>query len=266
MKRFRIQLLIAGIVFICGVSLMGLIYILFNKPFVAYVPNVTVSSPSPVAMPHMPYRSNYPRRVEGTSVRTKSDIHVENHMMMPSVSPYLVVQLSDAHISNIGNGFGGSTGVASSSGSRRSSHSSATASVAMPMTTFVAIASTRQVAEPEAANAPAMAKTATAPLTAPGPPNPGGPLSPDDQLIEHLAPIGDAMLPMLLLVAVYCATRVYRRRGVKSEGMREINDPHRCGSFILEAVGGSEQEIDALRAVTVIDFVLAMQPVVKLEE
>ena len=31
MKRFRIQLVIAGIVFICGVSLMGLVYILFNK-------------------------------------------------------------------------------------------------------------------------------------------------------------------------------------------------------------------------------------------
>lgn len=221
MKRFRIQLLIAGIVLICGVSLMGLIYILFNKPFVAYVPNVSVSAPSPVAVPHIPYRSSFPSKGGNIATRSQSDIHVTNSMAMPSVSPYLVVQLSDARMTNIGNGFGGGVGMGSSSGSRRSSHSSATASVGVPMTTFVAIAATRQVAEPEAANAPAMAKTASAPLTAPGPPNPSGPLDPNDQLIEHLVPVGDAMMPMLLLVAVYCATRVYRRRGVKSEGMKE---------------------------------------------
>ena len=39
MKRFRIQLVIALVVLICGVSLMGLIYILFNKPEVYINPN-----------------------------------------------------------------------------------------------------------------------------------------------------------------------------------------------------------------------------------
>ena len=40
MKRFRIQLVWAVIVLICGVSLMGLVYILFNKPEVYISPGI----------------------------------------------------------------------------------------------------------------------------------------------------------------------------------------------------------------------------------
>ena len=34
MKKFRIQLVIAAVVFVCGVSLCGMIYIAVNKPVV----------------------------------------------------------------------------------------------------------------------------------------------------------------------------------------------------------------------------------------
>ena len=57
MKRFRIQLVWALIVLICGVSLMGLIYIVFNKPEVYINPGIVVTQPSPVAEPAAPLGS-----------------------------------------------------------------------------------------------------------------------------------------------------------------------------------------------------------------
>ena len=42
MKRFRIQLVWAAIVLICGVSLMAAVYLLFNKPEVYINPGIVV--------------------------------------------------------------------------------------------------------------------------------------------------------------------------------------------------------------------------------
>ena len=41
---------------------------------------------------------------------------------------------------------------------------------------------------------------------------------------------------------------------------------HFAGHLLLEAERCTEEEIDSLRAVTVIDIVLAVQPVIQLEE
>ena len=54
MKRFRIQLVWALIVLICGVSLMGMVYLVFNKPEVYINPGIVVTQPSPVAEPAAP--------------------------------------------------------------------------------------------------------------------------------------------------------------------------------------------------------------------
>ena len=58
MKRFRIQLVIALVVLICGVSLMGVVYLVFNKPEVYINPGVIVTQPSPVSSPVQPIRSS----------------------------------------------------------------------------------------------------------------------------------------------------------------------------------------------------------------
>ena len=90
------------------------------------------------------------------------------------------------------------------------SHSSASrginysGSITMPMTTFVAMASVRQVAQPEATEAPQMA----APIRkAPGPPQPPGPLPEDNQLIEHPEPVGDAVWLLMLLALAFGIVR-----------------------------------------------------------
>ena len=81
----------------------------------------------------------------------------------------------------------------------------------MPLATFTAMASTREVAPPEAKQAPQMARMAVAPLHAPGPPNPGGggDLPGEHQLVEQ--PVGDAILPLLMLLGVYCGILLIRR-------------------------------------------------------
>ena len=59
MKRFRIQLVWAAIVLICGVSLMAAVYLLFNKPEVYINPGIVVTSPAPTASPVSPVTSHY---------------------------------------------------------------------------------------------------------------------------------------------------------------------------------------------------------------
>ena len=81
----------------------------------------------------------------------------------------------------------------------------------MPMTHFSALASVRQIAQPEASEAPQMAAMASAPIRhTPGPPNPPDPLDEEHQLIEH--PIGDAVLPLSLLLIGYALVMVWRHR------------------------------------------------------
>jgi hypothetical protein len=64
MKKFRIQLVIAAVVFVCGVSLCGLIYIIGNKPAMYVNPGV-VSAPSPTASPVRYVRSPFIKPYSG---------------------------------------------------------------------------------------------------------------------------------------------------------------------------------------------------------
>lgn len=206
MKQFRVQLVIAFVVFLCGISLMGLIYIIFNKPYVPINPGVVVSHPSPVAAPHLPMRTSSRVRVETPAVPhiqgIRNESRIESTVSLPATGSYSLWTLSSAKISDSGSGIGSSAGyVAPASTGKHSSAqrgiSTTSMSVTMPMTTFVAMASARTVAAPAASEAPQMAKMASA-HNAPPPPNPGG-LDEEHQLIEHLYPIGDAVLPLLIL-------------------------------------------------------------------
>lgn len=214
MKGFRIQLLIAFIVLVCGVSLIGLIYMISTKP-VTYVTPGVVSVPSPVATPTKPVYS-------GTMLRTSTPlIHHQAPYTMPmashsqpspaSSSSFRLYLTSSAEVHSVGGG-GGGMGITTTSQGASGRGITYSGAVTMPVTNFVALASSRQVAQPEATEAPQMASMASSPVRrAPGPPNPPGPLPEDHQLVEH--PLGDAVLPMLLCAALYgVGCMVYRRR------------------------------------------------------
>ena len=199
MKRFRIQLVWALIVLICGVSLMGLIYIVFNKTEVYINPGIVVTQPAPRGgsapqslFHHTSYSYTYHSPETNSFTGTGKGLYLH----------------SGAEVRSVGGGGNGAWATAGSSGSGSSRGIVYTQSTGatMPMTSFVAVASTRQVSQQEAQEAPQMARMAS-PKRAPGPPNPPGPLPGEQQLVEH--PIGDAVLPLLLLAIGYM---VYRRK------------------------------------------------------
>lgn len=209
MKKFRIQLVIAAVVFVCGVSLCGMIYIAGNKPVVYVSPGI-VTAPCPVANP-----------VPAVTPLSGRSTGLHHHYAVPSVastphssawsgpSSYRMFETSSATSHMVGSGGGGGFGIATTShgsSSRGVSYSSSGGSVTMPATSFVAVASSRQVAEPEAQDAPQLAHVSS--RRAPGPPNPSGPLDPTHQLGEQ--PIGDAVWPLLLIAIGYILIRKRR--------------------------------------------------------
>ena len=212
MKRFRIQLVIAGIVFICGVSLMGLVYILFNKPEVYINPGIVVSAPSPVAMPVQPtwLRSPMFARPGSYSYSTHTMKNQHTSPAMPSYTGGLYMT-SGAQVHSIGGGGGNGYGIATTSGgsSGRRIYSTAS-SVAMPAVSFVALASQREMAPPQATEAPQMARLASGPRRISGPAPPTGSVTPGyegHQLLEP--PVGGAVVPLILFALGYI---VYRRK------------------------------------------------------
>lgn len=212
MKGFRIQLLIAFIVLVCGVSLIGLIYMISTKP-VTYVTPGVVSVPSPVATPMRPVYS-------AAKISAHSSMMHHSPYVLPTIShttqpspasssSFRLYLTSSAEVHSVG---GGGIGIATTSQGTSERGINHNGAVAMPVTNFVALAASRQIAQPEAQEAPQMASMASSPVrSAPGPPNPPGPLPEDHQLVEH--PLGDAVLPMLLCAAVYGVwCMLYRRR------------------------------------------------------
>ena len=202
MKSFRVQLLIALLVVICGISLMGLIYLVFSKPDVVVNPGVVVSTPSPVSIPVSPMRSN------GRMYRSVTHSHTAfySNAVQPS-TPIIPMQpigsvweSKNARIQVIGGGAEYRTEQTNNSAQQRGIQQTAV----MPMTTFTAMASVRQVAAPTAAEAPAMAKLASGPHRAPGPPTIPD-LEEKDQLVEH-TPVGEPLV-LALMAGLYAIVR-----------------------------------------------------------
>ncbi len=218
MKQFRTQVVIALIVLVCGVSLMGLVYLVYGKPFVEINPGVVVRHSSPVAAPHLPLRSGTRMRTTRAAHQSvpRNGVRVESTVSLPTGANMSILLLSNAKIHNSGSGVGSSGSFYASSSSHRGSQrrgvQAAASGVTMPMTTFVAMASARSVAAPEAAEAPRMAKTASMRNAPPPPPNPTD-LEEDDRLVEHpLCPVGDAVLPLLLLAMGW---GIYKREKIR---------------------------------------------------
>ena len=213
MKQFRIQLLIAFVVFLCGSALIGAIYILSTKEVSMAKPGqvVSVSRPSPVAKPSLPnrlaLRSKLIRHVHSSyTTHTPTNTPITP---MQSVHGQGLYTTSSAQVTTVGGGGHASVPFTISHSSLRQAPNQ---QVVMPTTNFLALASTRSVAAPGAADAPQMASLASAPRRAPGPPVITGPLDQEEQLIEKL-PIGKSWI-MLLLVAAY-ACLLARKKQLK---------------------------------------------------
>lgn len=213
MKQFRIQLLIAFVVFLCGSALIGAIYILSTKDVSMAKPGqvVSVSRPSPVAKPSLPnrlaLRSKLIRHVHSSyTTHTPANTPITP---MQSVHGQGLYTTSSAQVTTVGGGGHASVPFTITHSSSRQAPNQ---QVVMPTTNFLALASTRSVAAPGATDAPQMASLASAPRRAPGPPVITGPLDQEEQLIEKL-PIGKSWI-MLLLVAAY-ACLLARKKQLK---------------------------------------------------
>ena len=208
-KEMRRHIVLAIVVAVCGVSLMGLVYIINNKPYIPINPGI-VTAPSPVAEPARP--SVERSIIVSRATQHQSYVPMTQYDVMASStampSYHGLYTTSSAQVQHVGGGYGGGIGmVQQTSSSRGISYSGGT----MPITTFLSMASAREVSQPGAKEAPMMAHVAGGPRHAPGPPNPGGGELPGDhQLVEH--PIGDALIPLMLMALLYIIKKT-RKRG-----------------------------------------------------
>lgn len=213
MKRFRIQLVIAAIVLVCGVSLMGMVYLVFNKPYTPINPGITVSAPSPVAAPISPVArsTRFARATYHTNYSTPSYNPMRSSSAHVGTSTRGLYLTSSARVHSVGGGGNGGHGMATTS--RSSSNRGivySTTSVTMPQTNFLAMADTRQMAQPAAQQAPQLARLAS--RQAPPPPQPPGGeggLSEENQLVEH--PIGEPWI-LVLFAALYAVVHIMIKR------------------------------------------------------
>lgn len=211
-KKFRKQLIWAGVVFVLSISLMSAIYILGNKPYVYINPGITMSAPSPVGVPYHPGGFSYGSTGLGRhAVSTPYSMSAQPSMSENSSFGGIYLT-SNARVHSVGGG-GGMAMTASHNSSSRRNVVSGGGAAAMPISSFIALASTRQVAPPAAEEAPQMAKLA--PRHAPGPPQPpgggGGGLPEGYQLVEH--PIGEPWI-LVIMAALYALARFmfFKRR------------------------------------------------------
>ena len=158
---------------------------------------VYVSQPSPVAsMPMLPMRSVSRYRFAGTGF---SETGVVVPMGSSSGSVSLLSQTQVNHV-------GGGLYMVSQDEQERHKSSPAGGRAVMPMTTFYAMASTREVAAPGATSAPQMAKVT--PRKGLNPPVIGDDDDPENPDIpQPPVPVGGAIGFMLMMGAVYAVCR-----------------------------------------------------------
>ena len=206
MKRYRIQLVMAFIVLVCGVSLMGLVYILFNNHSEPITPGIVVSHPCPVAEPMQPAHrtliSPSPSRWVHATVPSYQP-HTTSSPSVPTMPMRGLYETSRAQTHSVGGG-GNGYGIAATSNAS-SARGIQYGSTAMPSTSFIAMASSRTIAQPGSVDAPQLARISSSPNRVPG--------TPDDEEEEEEVqqPIGDALPVLLLLAMTYAAVLGARR-------------------------------------------------------
>ena len=153
-KWFRKRMVLALVVFICGIALMGLVYIVNNKPYVYINPGIVTSAPTTTTRPIESVRAS--RQLKPylpAHMNSYTRTHRSFGLSMPSVPMRGMYETSRAKVQHVGSGTNGvyaTTGSSSHSSSQRGIQYSTGSGVVMPMTTFTSMASARQVAQPEA--------------------------------------------------------------------------------------------------------------------
>ena len=203
-RQTRIRLILAGVVLVCGVALMGLVYIVLNKPEVYVNPGI-VSKSAPVGSVHVHPSSALHRTTLLNHVKPYTPPGRSSRMRSAPMPAMHVWTTSSAKVHEAA---GGSTGMVLYTFSHGASQRGVSATglgTTFPMGSFVALASSRQMAQPEAAEAPLMAQLT--PRHAPGPPDLGGDQPPGEhQLTEQ--PVGDGLWVLLALVLCYACLRI----------------------------------------------------------
>ncbi len=208
-KKLRMKLVMAFAVAVCCLAIVGLWYILFYEEYVPVQAGYVVTAPSPVASPQISHR--WESKIDLPDTHSRSDSYLITPTLFPTHGPSMAMwKTSSAGVTVISGG--GNAGIyAGSSSASSSSHRGiryGSVSGTMPMTTFLAMASVREVSAPGAAQAPQMASIA--PRRAPGPPNTGGSADPDHQLVVQ--PVGDAAWPLACMAIAYALARILKRR------------------------------------------------------
>lgn len=213
MKKFRIRIVLAGVVLLCGVSLMALVYLMLNKPVDEVTPGILVTRPSPVASPlhgYPPAMKSMPSAFRGKSSVSPSPVVVP-HASTRTVASAPVKGLyltSTATPHSVGGGGGAIAATSSSHGSSGRGISYSGVAATMPITSFTAMASSRQMAAPEEQRAPEMAHLAAPGHRAPPPPDipdlPG-----EHQLVDQ--PVGSPAI-LFIMVILYSIIRKKSRK------------------------------------------------------
>ena len=199
--KTRTKWVIALAVVVGGIWLLGVFYVLSYKPDVYVNPGAIVSSSSPVATPIQPGRYN-PIMSHDGFIRhtpyiqpTSYNGNAPEATMQPSYGLYMT---SNANTHSIGGGGNSTYGMYSSHSS--SSRGIIYSTTGVPTTNFLALASNRKMANPEASDAPQMAHLA--PRNAPGPPDLGGETPPTDhQLVEQ--PLSDGIWILMMAASLF---------------------------------------------------------------
>ena len=209
--KARTKWVVALAVVVSGIWLMGVFYVLSYKPDVYIAPGVVVSAPSPVATPATQSAPHALRSRSMSHASYHTPIRYDSHAPSAAMPPYHgLYTTSSAQVHQVGGGTNGNGIIPTTHHAKPSNYVIySTVNVTMPTTNFVALASQRQVAQPEAQEAPQMAMLASA-RRAPGPPDPSGPLPDEHQLVEH--PIGDALWPLMLLALTYVGVVLQRKK------------------------------------------------------
>ncbi|MBQ8705530.1 MAG: hypothetical protein IJ548_04430 [Paludibacteraceae bacterium] len=212
MRQYRIHIVIVLVVVLCSLSLAGVVRRLFNPQTETVNSAIVVSSPAPVAVPMLParqWREGGKHVSSGTSLRRQSVIAAPSSSSPMGPLAHGIYKTGSAQVQSIGGGNMAGIAVSHTSGRNTPQNPAPANSQAAVMTSFIAMASARTIAQPEAGEAPQMAQIASAPRRAPGPPDiPNPPV--DKQLVEP--PVGDAVLPLLLLLCAYAIYKASRRR------------------------------------------------------
>ena len=205
-KETRKRLILAGVVLICGVALMGLVYILFNKPEVYVSPGIVSKSPS-LNSGHITPSSSLHRTTMLNRVKTYRPPKSSRRSPLASQPTFHIWTTSSQTAHEAGGGF--QTGLYTTTHSSAPSRgiTALTTGNTLSMGTFSSLASSRPLAQPEAQEAPMMAQLSVAPKQAPGPPTVGDLTDGDEhQLTEH--PIGEGLWILLLMVMLYAFLRI----------------------------------------------------------